>query len=105
MWQCLRSTYKIFWYIFGFEQSLGLWYLSDEIDQVNFIRLPGLLVPLLLPNHTCFYQTKPQQSANIVKELDEGMDEWTIKTPNTKCRLFFKIDLLTDFAACVKQIL
>jgi hypothetical protein len=27
------------------------------------------------------------------------MDEWTIKTPNPKCRLFFKIDLLTDFAA------
>jgi hypothetical protein len=27
------------------------------------------------------------------------MDEWTIKTPNPICRLFFKIDLLTDFAA------
>jgi hypothetical protein len=27
------------------------------------------------------------------------MDEVTIKTPNTKCQLFFKIDLLTDFAA------
>jgi hypothetical protein len=27
------------------------------------------------------------------------MDEWTIKTPNPKCRLFFKIDLLTDIAA------
>jgi len=27
------------------------------------------------------------------------MDEWTIKTPNPKCRLFFKIYLLTDFAA------
>ena len=28
-----------------------------------------------------------------------GMDEWTKKTPNPICRLFFKIDLLTDFAA------
>jgi hypothetical protein len=28
-----------------------------------------------------------------------GMDEWTIKTPNPICRLFFKIDLLTEFAA------
>ncbi len=27
------------------------------------------------------------------------MDEWTIKTPNPYCRLFCKIDLLTDFAA------
>jgi hypothetical protein len=27
------------------------------------------------------------------------MDELTIQTPNPKCRLFFKIDLLTDFAA------
>jgi hypothetical protein len=27
------------------------------------------------------------------------MDERTIKTPNPICRLFFKIDLLTDFAA------
>jgi hypothetical protein len=28
-----------------------------------------------------------------------GMDEWTIKTPNPLSRLFFKIDLLTEFAA------
>ncbi len=27
------------------------------------------------------------------------MDEGTIKTPNSICWLFFKIDLLTDFAA------
>jgi hypothetical protein len=27
------------------------------------------------------------------------MDEWTIKTPNPICQLFFKIDLLTDIAA------
>ncbi len=27
------------------------------------------------------------------------MDELTIKTPNPKCQIFFKIDLLTDFAA------
>jgi hypothetical protein len=27
------------------------------------------------------------------------MDELTLKTPNPKCRLFFKIDLLTDFVA------
>ncbi len=27
------------------------------------------------------------------------MDNWTIKTPNPICRLFFKIDLLTEFAA------
>ncbi len=30
-----------------------------------------------------------------------AMEEWTIKTPNPICRLFFKIDLLTDFAAIV----
>ncbi len=29
------------------------------------------------------------------------MDEWTIKTPNPICRLFFKIYLLTEFAALV----
>jgi len=29
------------------------------------------------------------------------MDELTIKTPNPICRFFFKIDMLTDFAACV----
>ncbi len=28
-----------------------------------------------------------------------SMDEWTMKTPKPKCRLFLKIDLLTDFAA------
>jgi hypothetical protein len=34
------------------------------------------------------------------------MDEWTIKTPNPICRLFFKIDLLTDFAAlCLTDFL
>ncbi len=27
------------------------------------------------------------------------MDEWTIKTPNPKCRLFYKIELFMDFAA------
>jgi hypothetical protein len=27
------------------------------------------------------------------------MDKWTIKTPNSICRLFFKINLLTDLAA------
>ncbi len=27
-----------------------------------------------------------------------SLDKWTIKTPNPTCRLFFKIDLLTDFA-------
>jgi hypothetical protein len=32
------------------------------------------------------------------------MVERTIKTPNPKCRLFFEIDLLTDFAACVSHI-
>ncbi len=26
-------------------------------------------------------------------------DKWTLKTPNPKCRLFFKTDLITDFAA------
>jgi hypothetical protein len=31
------------------------------------------------------------------------MDEWIIKTPNPKCRLFFKIDLLADYAACVLE--
>ncbi len=30
--------------------------------------------------------------------MDLCMDEWTIKTPNPICRLFF-FDLLTDFAA------
>ncbi len=35
-----------------------------------------------------------------------SMDEWTIKTPNPKCRLFFKIDLLTDFAVlCLTDFL
>jgi hypothetical protein len=36
-------------------------------------------------------------------EVIYTQDEWTKKTPqpNPRCRLFFKIDLLTDFAACV----
>jgi hypothetical protein len=29
------------------------------------------------------------------------MDEGTIKTPNPRCRLFFRIDLLTDFTDSV----
>ncbi len=37
---------------------------------------------------------------------DRTMDEWTIKTPNPICRLFFKIDLLTDFAAfCLTEFI
>ncbi len=31
--------------------------------------------------------------------LDLAMDEWTIKTPNLTCQLYFKIDLLTDIVA------
>ncbi len=41
--------------------------------------------------------------SSVTMRMDEdrglAMDEWTIKTPNPICRLFFKIDLLTDFAA------
>ncbi len=33
------------------------------------------------------------------KKIIASMDKLTIKTPNPICRLFFKIDLLTDFAA------
>jgi hypothetical protein len=33
------------------------------------------------------------------KKIIASMDEWTIKTLNPICRLFFKTDLLTDFAA------
>ncbi len=34
------------------------------------------------------------------------MDEWTIKTPNPKCQLFFRIGLLTDFAAlCITHFI
>ncbi len=40
------------------------------------------------------HNTAPKTEAYIA-----AMDEWTIKTPNPICRLFFKIDLLTDFAA------
>jgi hypothetical protein len=29
----------------------------------------------------------------------QTMDEWTVKTPNPKCRICFIIDLLTDFTA------
>ncbi len=39
-------------------------------------------------------------AANVFRYL-HNMDELTIKTPNPKCRLFFKVDLLTDFATCV----
>ncbi len=35
----------------------------------------------------------------IQRQSSACMDEWTTKTPNPICRLFFKIDLLTDFAA------
>ncbi len=33
------------------------------------------------------------------KKIIASMDGWTVKTPNPICRLFFKTDLLTDFAA------
>ncbi len=43
---------------------------------------------------------KSYGSANTVcNSIQQSMDERTLKTPNPKCRLFFKIDLLTDFAA------
>ncbi len=46
-------------------------------------------------------------SASVVKNVHSClchvsvgvMDEWTVKTPNPICRLFFKIYLLTDIAA------
>ncbi len=38
--------------------------------------------------------------------ISPSINEWTIKTPNPICRLFFKIDLLTDFAAlCLKDFI
>ncbi len=43
-----------------------------------------------------------QYTSSIIISVDAllpPMDEWTIKAPNPKCRLFFKIDLLKDFAA------
>ena len=70
------STYKISWYIFCLEQSLGLLYLSDEIDQVNFVRLPGLLLSLLLSNQHMF--SLPNQTTEITdyfKELDEDLTD------------------------------
>ncbi len=44
-------------------------------------------------------KTTMHSTDNSVKAFHNTMDEWTIKTPNPKCRLFLKIDLLTDFAA------
>ncbi len=41
----------------------------------------------------------PRVLGHILQHLHLTMNEWTIKTPNPICRLFFKIDLLTDFAA------
>ncbi len=49
---------------------------------------------------------QPRQDKNLSYWHDEPneptkegpMDEWIIKTPNLKCLLFYKIDLLTDFA-------
>jgi hypothetical protein len=44
--------------------------------------------------------------SKMEQSIGRGMDEWTIKTPNPKCRLFFKIDLLTDFASfCLKDFI
>ncbi len=43
----------------------------------------------------------PCQSGIFVRwSIIYPMDEWTIKTPNPICRLFFKIDLFTDFSCC-----
>ncbi len=36
--------------------------------------------------------------------MDPAMDEWTIRTHNLICRLFFKIDLLTDFGFYRQEI-
>ncbi len=34
---------------------------------------------------------------STIFQIHQTMDKWTIKTPNSICRLFFKIDLLTEF--------
>ncbi len=57
---------------------------QPELLLIHDVNLPAPLL-LLLPLHT----------------RNRGMDEWTKKTPNSKCWIFFKIDLLTDFAAFV----
>ncbi len=38
-------------------------------------------------------------AGSLDESISNPMDEWAIKTPNPICRLFFKIDLLTEFAA------
>ncbi len=48
---------------------------------------------------SCPTVTSSVQGWVIFPPMGKSMDEWTIKTPNPKCRLFFKIDLLKDFAA------
>ncbi len=48
---------------------------------------------------SCPTVTSSVQGWVIFPPMGKSMDKWTIKTPNPKCRLFFKIDLLTDFAA------
>jgi hypothetical protein len=55
-------------------------------------------------------KSRPKMADNFLRERlqKEGysgshsvrsIDEWTIMTMNPKCRLFYKIDLLTNFAA------
>ncbi len=49
------------------------------------------------PNLQCRWRDNPFRL--YTGRRPHPMDEWTIKTPNPICRLFFIVDLLTDFAA------
>ncbi len=56
----------------------------------------------MLVNRT-FIQRRPSLSFFFLVlslRMDPAMDEWTLRTQNPICRLFFKIDLLTDFGHC-----
>ncbi len=61
-------------------------------------------IVLLIPNCLEECSLSAEFSHGVIWDPEDSghiMDEWTKKTPNPKCRLFFKIDLLTNFAACV----
>jgi hypothetical protein len=73
-------------------------------------KIPGTYVPhSLLSTSSSYPVLCPLRGARLVPSSFKNnrvliincMDEWTIKTPNPICRLFFKIDLLTDFCGIV----
>ncbi len=84
--------------------ELQIAFLIFTVMIFRFHKLFSIELVLFSINHKLTY-INPLISINCTVRtykapvIPRDMDEWTIKTPNPTCRLFFKIYLLTDIAA------